>query len=368
MNDLVYAPGPRSDFVELSRTQQGRLFRKHVLTKGTLNYPGVIGGKVEIDDDFISTLIDNFDKKVCDIVQIPVAGAENEHTEDPDRNMGEVVELKREGDKVYAYLDARDEDRANKLGKTLLGASALMSLNYTDHRDNEKKGPTLLHVAVTNRPHIVDLDGYEELLAASAEGSKDAVLLTAPSEEKNMPTKEELIAALKAEHGVDVVALSASLDAATAAAKAPVTPETVQLSAEQAQVLNDSGIIALSAGKNSLANEDVLATLVGSAEKVIALSASVKDLSEKSAKATAEHRVDELIGGGFITPAHRESQIELALSNSELFEKLVPTTPIVALSAEAGEDIPDEAAEKTVADEVLRLTNVAKANGQTVSV
>lgn len=162
--DLVYVPGEDDSFVSLSRSKSGRLFRKHILSKGTLHYPGVRGGKVEITDEFLTKLSENFNNKICPIVQTPIVGDNNAHSEDPLRNIGEVVGLEIENGKLYSVIDARDENAAGKLGKTLIGASAMLSLDYTDTRTGKKAGPALLHVAITNRPHLTDLDDFQEVL------------------------------------------------------------------------------------------------------------------------------------------------------------------------------------------------------------
>lgn len=351
-NEFVYAPGPRSDFVELSRTTQGKLFRKHILSKGVLHYPGVTGGKVDVDDALMDSLITNFNDHVCDIVQVPVADSANEHSEDPDRNIGEVVDLRKEGDKLYAYFDARDEEKAKKLGKTYLGASALMSLNYTDTRDGQKKGPTLLHVAVTNRPHIVDLEDYEELLAASAEGIKDAVVLTAsatPKEKVPMTDLDDLLAALKDEHDIDVPALQAKA--------AEKTEPALALSAELQAEIEKSGLLKLTNGQAK--DEDVLTAVVGIAEKSIALSAQVAEIQKTSAEDKARARVEKLVSDGFITPAKQEAYQALLLTNPEQFEAILPEKPLVALSAELGNQPKDTEHDSVVENEIVRLSNAA---------
>jgi hypothetical protein len=136
----------------------------------------------------------NFDTRAAtDIVQVPLANDKNEHTENPSRNIGVVTGLEREGSKVYALIDARDAEAAGKLGKTLLGASAMLHLNATDNRTGGKVGPALYHVAVTNRPYVVDLEPYAEVVAATAEAydifsdgtwrEPEALMLCQPSPE-----------------------------------------------------------------------------------------------------------------------------------------------------------------------------------------
>jgi len=346
-DDLVYVPGEDDSFVALSRTASGKLFRKHILSKGTLFYPGVKGGKVDIDDAFLAKLSDNFNKKVCPIVQAPVVGDDNKHSEDPFRNIGEVIGFEVENGKGYAILDARDEKAASALGKTLLGASAMLSLDYTDTKTGKKAGPTLLHMAITNRPHLTDLDDFEEVLAASADSSSKAVVLTAARNHKeSIMDLDELIAVSRDDFGIDIPELQA---------KAADADNLAKLSAVLQDKLNESGVLKLSADDAASA-DDIVAAVTSIVETNVALSADVADLKEASRTAKAEARVDELVAAGFITPAKRDANLKLLLSNPESFEELLPEKPLVALSAEAGQEFKEESHDETVNDEIARLS------------
>jgi hypothetical protein len=343
-------------YTYLSRSRQGKLFKKHILTKGKLLYPGVGTGEVELDDDFFAKLTKNFNDKVCDIVQVPKAGNNNEHTEDPDRNIGEVIGLEYEGDKLYATIDARNEADADKLGKTLLGASAMMHMNYTDTRTGKKVGPTLLHVAVTNRPYVLNLDDYQEIqdvVAASADGKGEAVVLTSAtsnSKEKKMSTLDELLAELRTDHGIDVTALQE---------KAAKADEGINLSNKISETLGATGILKLSNGETASV-DDIVEAVAEIHTNNVELSAKVDKLTEDGSKAAAKNRVKELMDAGKILPKDEEAQIELLLSNADLFEKLLPEKPIVNLSQNAQpfgfEDTADKH-DETVASEIARLAN-----------
>ncbi len=101
--DLVIVPsghnGGGDGFVHLARTKQGRLFRKHLLNLGKLRHPAT-GRVINVDKEFYDTMKRNFDAGVCDIVQVPLANGKNEHSEDPERKIGEVVEIELNGDKI----------------------------------------------------------------------------------------------------------------------------------------------------------------------------------------------------------------------------------------------------------------------------
>ena len=209
MSNIVIIPDTGEEsFVALSNSRKGRLFEKHILSYGELLYPGIKGGKLKIDDEFADALIKNFNSKYVPYVQVPLADDQNRHSEAPDRNIGQVVGLSKRNNKIYASIDVRKPEYADEIGNTLLGASAMLSPNYTDTKTLSQIGPALLHVAITNRPYITDLEDYSELLAATADSTDEAVILTASRNDKETSMDlDEMFTALREEHGIDVPAL-----------------------------------------------------------------------------------------------------------------------------------------------------------------
>lgn len=199
-SELVIVPSSHGEYVTLSddeaetiklsrkREVQGKLFRKELIKNGTFFHP-VTHEALKFDDKFINTMKKNFDDGVCPIVQVPVADDGNRHTQDPFRNIGEVVDITQEDGKVYAVIDVRNEIAASHIGTTLLGISAMIDPNRYDSRDGKYKGPTLIHTLVTNNPVITDLDEYKELIAASVDNTSSVVLL---SQEEFTENKEEV--------------------------------------------------------------------------------------------------------------------------------------------------------------------------------
>lgn len=366
-DELVIVPSDGDGYVELARTRTGRLFRKHILNKGKLKHPAV--GEINIDDNFVKTLKSNFDSRVCDIVQVPLAGPQNEHTEAPDRNIGEVIGLEDKDGKVYAVIDARDENHAAKLGKTLLGASAMLSLNYTNTKTGEKVGPALLHTCVTNRPYVTGLEDYEEIVAATSDTSERAVMLTAADTANDAPTKEtddmpestkdqttpakpsleELLTALKTDHNIDVAALQT---------KAADGDQAANLTNALVAALKDSGVVALSAtedNKDTVSGETVVSAVAELATNNVTLTNRVNALEQRD----AEHAVNKLIEQGRVLPAQKTAYVELKLTNPAMFDSLVPDQPLIKLNNESGVTPPkDEAHTKNVDEEIARLSSL----------
>lgn len=373
-NELVIIPSKDSEAygemdearVELSRKSSGTLFRKHILTKGSLIHP-TTGKKINVDDNFINTMKKNFDNKICPIVQVPLANDSNQHVEDPDRNVGEVIDLEVDDGKVYAVIDARRNADKFK-DKTYIGASAMLALDYTDTNTGSKAGPTLCHVAVTNRPYITNLEDYEEIVKASADNSEEAVLLTEPEvkeeqtntgsvqepelkEHKTM-TKEELIDALKKEHGIDVDALQA---------EAAKSSDTAKLSNDLVTALTDAGVVKLSNSEDTGKNvEEVVGAVVELAKDNVELSNRVGALELSNKEILAKSEVKEKIREGFIEPAKENAMVQLFLTNPDLYKELLPSEAIINLSGvETGTTTEDnEKVELDINAEAERLSKL----------
>jgi len=354
MEQFVVIPGPRGDnFVELSHSAQGRVFRKQILKFGDLFYPGIKGGKVKVDDAFADTVVANFARGLA-IVQVPKVDGDNKHTQDPDRNLGEVINVLKTAKGIYADIDVRTAD-ADKIGKTLLGISAMLDLDFVDTDTGEGVGPTLVHTAVTNNPYVSNLEGFQELLAASRPGVdihgqvQVLELSTADDKETELMTREEMIAALLAEHSIDVADLQA---------KAAQVDASVALSKTIQETLVGTGLLTLS-NTTSVDTDTLVTAIVGAGTKVVELTSTIDTLREEAATAAATVEVKELVRKGFVLPKKEAAMITLRLSNPDLFTELVPEQPVVKLSQENGEEHPDEDPEATVEAEVARLSKIA---------
>jgi hypothetical protein len=323
MSDLCIIPAGSGTegYVELGGSGTGgAVFRKHILNLGPLHYDGRV---YNLDDQWYTKLAKNFKNHVS-MVQAPVADGRNKHTEDPLRNGGEVVGLERDGNKVYTVIDVRNPAVAEGLrNKTIMGASAMLSMDYEDSRTGQKVGPALLHHCFTNRPHVLDLEPYEEIVAATADSADmdfdDPVVLAT---EDPVPTKDELIAALKADHGIDVEALTAAASART---------DTAALTAAIAEALG--GTVSLSG--ESLDQSDVVGAIVELARKNETLEGSVKKLNRKDAERTVQGYVDD----GRLLAKSKDRAVEMYLTDGleGLDDFLAPAdAPFIKMSASAG--------------------------------
>lgn len=352
MSELMYVPSTDEvGYVQLSRTKIGKLFRKKILPMNKhFIHPADHKTKIFITPELAASLVSNFNNNLVEHVQTTVVNKDNQHSEDPRDNVGEVVGLEYDDTGVYATIDARKH--ADEFGKTFLDSSAFMHMNYTDTETGNKVGPTLLHVAVTNRGHVRNMGDYEEVAASYADISDEKILFmqeeatAAPEtpaveasavaeveevveqpkpEETNtlketvLMTKEELLAALKAEHGIDVEALQTEAS------------RTAELSAQLTDV-NEQ--LALS-GEKAIQVTDLAEAVVELSNSNKSLATKVETLSEKNAAlelSAAESEVDKLVSAGKVLPAQRDVMVKLSMNDRETFDALVPANPIVSLS------------------------------------
>ena len=161
-----------------------------------------------------------------------------------------------------------------------------------------------------------------------------------------MPTKEEMLAALKAEHGIDVEALQSAAAAGSNAA---------ELTQQIVAALKGSGTVALT-------GEGVDAETVTGA--IVELAATTRAQGEEITslrRERAETRVAGFVSSGRLLPKSKDRAVEMLLSGDEagLEDFLAPANePYVKLGNQAGVDPSGEDAhqETDVDAEMVRLT------------
>lgn len=365
MADTVLLPGSREDFVLLARTQKGRLYKKQILHMGKeFVHPANPKKKIKVTEDLVKSLEKNFNDGIGDIVQVPIVDGGNAHTEDPTRNVGEVVGLEHDDKGVYVIIDDRRTDEQIKeqgeLGKTLIGASALIHLDYPDTETGTPQGPTLLHTAITNRPYITKLDDFEEVIAASADtlGVDQPVIMSPadnpPDEEQETEMElDELLEELKTKHGIDVAALQEKAAA----------PDTGELIAAMSSVLTAAGkTVETPPEEDGPTVQNVAEALIELAGEKVELSNQVAELvkaREADQLKAAEKEIDDFIKEGRILPKQRDAMIAMSITDRETFDKLLPDSPIVSLSA-TGVTVHEAPVSEEFQKEADRLAELAK--------
>lgn len=326
-----------SEFVELTSTPKSRLVRKQILPmNGSFVHPKVKTQRIVVNQQFAETLVKNFRDGVCSTVQFPMVNDQNQHVEGPDRNLGEVVDLTYDDTGVYATIDVRKNP--DDIGTTILGASAMMSLDYEDSSTGQKVGPTLLHVAATNRPYLTKLKPYEQVALSASDTDDERVVFSAsedPELEEPPMTREDMLAALKDEHGIDVEALQAEVETMQEQVAAMSAPDNSELITALSGVLvaANPDMVALSA--EDIGVEEVAAGVVELSRDFVATKAANESLTarvETLEAAHAETRIETDLRAGKFLPVQKDAMLELLLTNAEMYDRLIPDTSIVSLS------------------------------------
>ena len=223
----------------------------------------------------------------------------------------------------------------------------------------EKVGPTLLHVCATNRPYITGMEGYDELVAATTDNEDTEVLiLTAEKEDDMSKTIEETKVALSSENIEDRVAALTDLGIEDAEkwAVALTSPEisAADLSKAKEDAAADATSKLLTALTEAFGSagaevkltseqtEDTTAALTAVVKTVTGLTESNVALTARldaAERANVEAEVDALVSEHRILPKSRDAMVEIAMTNREQFDALVPDESIVPLAAQGFEDI-----------------------------
>lgn len=177
----------------------------------------------------------------------------------------------------------------------------------------------------------------------------DTSKTTTETAEPTKPSLADLLTALKNDHGIDVTGLQA---------KAAEASKATELTSSLTKALTDSGLISLSNDTKAPSHEDVVSAVAELATTTVSLTSQVNALQRKD----AEHAVDKLVESGHIMPKQRDGFVELKLTNTAMFEQLVPAEPVIKLNHEAGANEPDATAQtRNIDEEVARLAKLLNA-------
>ncbi len=164
MSDIVYNfPSTESKLIQLSGSKT--LFKKQLIRFGEWIDPIYPDEVMRIDRVFLEQILRNFRSNIPGRIPVPLT-----HTNDPEKNTGELVDLIIEGDGtsledgLYGILEIRREETADDIRNELIfDVSISFSGNYVDTETGAQHGPTLLHVALVNNPYIKKMGGFKSL-------------------------------------------------------------------------------------------------------------------------------------------------------------------------------------------------------------
>lgn len=168
-----------------------RLWRKKILPIGEILYNGV---KYNFDRQFLQTIVDSFRQGAFDQVPLQLANDKNEHTNDPERYRGDVIDFELAHDGLWGVIQTNDDGTGVIDKNTKLGVSARIVQEYT--RSDGKHFPAAIqHVLATLDPRLPGLGEWQVIEAANNGDECDTINLSGAQYEEThvMPlTPDEL--------------------------------------------------------------------------------------------------------------------------------------------------------------------------------
>ncbi len=277
-----------------------------VLRVGHFSHPSY--GEFEVTPESLQNMVANFTNGVRPIPPTRLVVDYN-HGDQNGRAAGWITALEvRNGSELWARVEWTDEAAEAIRRREYQFTSAEFAWAYQDKGDGTDRGPTLLAMAITNRPFVEGMQplALSEKVSQAMSDSRAAK----PPEAKpstsggKAPEESEMEQQLRQLLGLD--------------------EKTDVLEAVKA--LKDNRTVVLS-------ERDTLKV------KLTEVSAERDDLKRQLGEASRDALLARYEGEGKLTPAMREAwAAEMALNEPERFSKLMGTLPVVVDLTERGSD------------------------------
>lgn len=156
----------------------GNQFRKQIVKFGRYVDPLNPGKKMSLNRAWAEQLLRNFKAKRAGRVAIPLT-----HTDAPQANTGELVDMQITDDGIDGVLDVRDPKTADAIRNDLIwDCSVSFDNNYVDKKTGQDVGPTLFHVALVNNPYLKGMQPFQAL------SEQNQLIMLSESKEQEMST------------------------------------------------------------------------------------------------------------------------------------------------------------------------------------
>lgn len=322
----------------------GSLYDKQIIKFGNYVDPWFPEWPMTLDSEWGDRIKTNFDNGVVGRVAVPAS-----HTDDPEKNRGELLAVENDGEGLNGTLDIRDPETVAAIENGLIWDDSISFTNNYIDETGTGWGPVLFHVALVNNPYITGMKGFQALSKAashirtafSQKHSGSAIVLSKQIKELSSmkPIKNEKEFEVKVNYqdaeGVDqevtlapgqeievpeatVEGVKQQIDAATA----PEVEETADekkaredQEALDAKAVEDANVAkGLNPdGTTKVANEDA-ATNDGAPTEGAALSKAEREELETLRSGKAEAMFSKLVEEGKVLPAQKEAIMALAKS------------------------------------------------------
>lgn len=168
MTNAVLLPYRETTAVELANNR----WRKQLLPIGEIEYKG---RKLKFTRGYLANLVRSFKDKAFDQVPFQFAGADNKHTDDPERFRGEIVDVELTKDGLDLILEPTEDGTKALKDNPKLGVSARIYENY-ERSDGKTWRAAIQHVLGTLNPHVSGMKPWEAVASLSGELNVDSTL------------------------------------------------------------------------------------------------------------------------------------------------------------------------------------------------
>lgn len=137
---------------------KGTLFKKRIINFGEYADQWFPDYFMHLDEAWGTSVLQNFADKTVGRVYVP-----SSHTDDPDKNRGEVIDMFKSDDGlgIDAIMDIRDPETVSKIEDDLIWDCSIgFTMNWVT-KEGDEKGPAIYHVALVNNPYIEDMTPFE---------------------------------------------------------------------------------------------------------------------------------------------------------------------------------------------------------------
>ncbi len=184
MESYLLVGGVLGEYVLADDGSEKTLFRKALIRVGEWLDPRDEGtSRFQVTPDRIRGWLENFRNGRPDLVPVPIghAGYDNALM-----NTGYVRDMEFDGDTLWGVIEFTNAEAAELAeGGSIPATSIAVTPDWVDTESGESYGEAIYHVALTQRPHIERLPGFQPMMAEMGE----PILME--SAEFGVPTKKE---------------------------------------------------------------------------------------------------------------------------------------------------------------------------------
>lgn len=162
MESLLLTGGATGMFAELQASEgEPQLFRKALTRVGKWVHPQDATRSFVVTADRVQNWLKNFEAGRPDLVTVPIG---HKGYDDALKNTGYLRKASFDGHTVWGDIEfTREDARSLARSGSIPAASIAIAEHWIDSETGEDHGEAIIHVALTQRPHIQALGGFQAI-------------------------------------------------------------------------------------------------------------------------------------------------------------------------------------------------------------